>query len=155
VAFETVFKGFRSWKNILEFLNIDGFVEGKRCVPCLLLKLFLLRPGILTKLSKISSWPSRSNWFFTGVGIPFSDRWDNLFLFLSGDSTHNKQNQIKNTSWTQSHFLLQSARVEISLSRLQLISPWLIHVRAWVWGAVRKNIISDRFSTKTAISADI
>ena len=40
----------------------------------------------------------------------------------------------------------------------QLYSIYQLHhllIDALVWGAVRKNIISDGFSTKNAISADI
>jgi len=41
------------------------------------------------------------------------------------------------------------------VARMLFSNLWRTTLDTRVWGAVRKNIISDRFSTKTAISAHI
>jgi len=52
----------------------------------------------------------------------------------------------------------KKSRAEQGKHRRQHDKLWFLSIKLFIqalWGAVRKNIISDRFSTKTAISAHI
>jgi len=65
------------------------------------------------------------------------------------EKSHTHMSKTRHTKRTQ-----LVATVRFTIHAFFSFSDWK-ESNVTVWGAVRKNIISDRFSTKTAISVDI